>query len=261
MSHFITHKNIKVHYTDQGKGAAVVLLHGFLENLNMWKALTPYLIKKNRVICLDLLGHGQTECLGYIHSMEDMAEAVKAVLDHLRIRRCLIVGHSMGGYVSLAFAEAYPDHVKALCLMNSTARADSPEKKKNRDRAIAAVKQNYKTFVRISVANLFRPKNRKRFKDEVNTAKKEALQTPLQGIIAALEGMKIRADREILLHFSPYPKMMIIGRKDPVLSYDDLIDQTQNTDVEVVEFSDGHMSHIEHMNEFTDKIVHFIEKL
>ena len=60
MSHFITYKNIKIHYSDQGKGSVVLLLHGFLENSSMWENLIPHLIKRNRVISIDLLGHGKT---------------------------------------------------------------------------------------------------------------------------------------------------------------------------------------------------------
>ena len=92
------------------------------------------------------MGHGDSDCLGYVHSMEENAEIVKAVLSNLKIRKTIIIGHSMGGYVALAYAEKYPKEILGLCLMNSTANADSPERKINRDRAIIAVKQNYKTF-------------------------------------------------------------------------------------------------------------------
>lgn len=261
MSDFITYKNTRIHFTDTGEGNAVVLLHGFLENSTMWNDLTPLIAKKHRVVSIDLLGHGQTDCIGYIHSMELMAETVMAVIKHLKLRRIIFVGHSMGGYVSLALAEAYPDYVKGLCLMNSTARADSPQKKINRDRAIKVVKNNHKAFIRMSITNLFRPKNRTLFKDKVNNAKKEALKTPLQGIVAALEGMKIRQDREVLLHFSPYKKMMILGKKDPILDYNTLLEQTQGTDVQVVELPDGHMSHIEDFKSFSYNLMHFIENL
>jgi len=261
MSDFITYKNTRIHFTDTGEGNAVILLHGFLENLTMWDDLTPLIAKKHRVISIDLLGHGQTDCMGYIHSMEQMAEAVMAVIKHLKLRRMTFVGHSMGGYVSLALAEAYPDYVKGLCLMNSTARADTPQKKINRDRAIAVVKNNHKAFIRMSITNLFRPKNRTLFRDKVNNAKQEALKTSLQGIVAALEGMKIRQDREVLLHFSPYKKMLILGKKDPILDYDTLIEQTQNTEVQVVELPDGHMSHIEDFELFSYNLLHFIENI
>ncbi len=135
------YKNTKITYTDQGKGTAVVLLHGFYENKEMWNAFVPEFSKKHRIITIDLLGHGQTECLGYVHSMEDQADMVHHVLHELKIRKAVLVGHSMGGYIALAFAELYPDAMKGLVLLNSTSRADSDERKANRDRAIIAVKQ------------------------------------------------------------------------------------------------------------------------
>ena len=200
----LKYKGININYSSVGKGTAIILLHGFLENRSMWKPFISKISKRHRVVTIDLLGHGKTGCLGYVHTMEDMAESVKAVLSKLRLRRIVLIGHSMGGYVSLAFAEKYPGMIKGLCLMNSTPAADSKEKKENRDRAIAAVKQNYKSFVRISVTNLFRPKNRTIFSKELSRVKEEALKTPLQGIIAALEGMKVRKGRSQLFKKTQY---------------------------------------------------------
>ncbi|MFG6686875.1 alpha/beta fold hydrolase [Mariniflexile sp. HNIBRBA6329] len=257
----LKYKGIHINYTDIGKGKPVVLLHGFLENLTMWDAFIPKLSKNNRIICIDLLGHGKTECLGYVHTMGLMAEAVEAVLNYLKIEQATIIGHSMGGYVALAFAEKNPKASKGLCLMNSTALPDTEEKKQNRDRAIDAVKQNYKTFIRIAVNNLFRPKNRIAFADKIKDVINEALKTPLQGIIAALEGMKIREDRQHILQSSNFNKMMIISKKDPVLDYETLIKQTKNNNIFVVEFPDGHMSHIENESEFLIQIMHFIENI
>lgn len=256
----LQYKGINVFYTDEGNGNAIVLLHGFLENSTMWNPFIPELSKNNRIICIDLLGHGKTECLGYIHTMELMADIVDVVLNHLKINKSTIIGHSMGGYVALAFAEKNPDKLNGLCLMNSTALADTVEKKQNRDRAIVAVKQNYKTFIRIAVNNLFRPKNRIAFANKIKDVVNEALQTPLQGIIAALEGMKIRNDRTHILKLSSFKKMMIISKKDPVLDYNSLIAQTQNNNITVVEFPDGHMSQIENESAFLINIMHFIEK-
>ena len=255
----LQYKGITIFFTDAGHGNPVVLLHGFLENSTMWNTFIPELSKNNRIICIDLLGHGKTECLGYIHTMELMAEAVEAVLNHLKITKSTLIGHSMGGYVALAFAEKNPKALKGLCLMNSTALPDTEEKKQNRDRAILAVKQNYKTFIRIAINNLFRPKNRITFAEKIKEVINEALQTPLQGIIAALEGMKIRKDRQHILQPSNFKKMMIISKKDPVLDYLTLITQTLNNNIKVVEFPDGHMSHIENEVFFFQEIIHFIE--
>jgi pimeloyl-ACP methyl ester carboxylesterase len=254
----IHYKNTTISYSDIGNGIAVVLLHGFLENKTMWKDLTPILSQKNRVITIDLLGHGASDCLGYVHSMEDNAEIVKAVLSHLRIRKAVFVGHSMGGYVALAFAELHPNAVKGLVLMNSTAKEDSTERKHNRDRAIKAVKQNYINFVRLSVANLFSENNRERLENEIENVKLEALKTPLQGIVASLEGMKIRKDRQFILRDSLFPKLLILGEKDGVLIYKDNLLQIENTDVKLVTFPDGHMSHIENKEELGKVLIGFL---
>jgi len=257
----IIYKNTKISFTDQGKGTAVVLLHGFLENKTMWDKYVSALSKNHRVITIDLLGHGETECLGYVHTMEDQADMIFAVLISLRIRKIVLVGHSMGGYVALAFAELYPDNVKGLFLLNSTSRADSDERKINRDRAIKAVKQNHTNFVRISISNLFSEDNREVLAKEIEKVKLQALKTPLQGIVASLEGMKIRKDREVLLHFAPYPIQLVLGEKDGVLIYLETIDQIEGTKVELTTFPDGHMSHIENEKELKIVLLEFLKKI
>jgi pimeloyl-ACP methyl ester carboxylesterase len=254
-------KNTAISYTDQGKGTAVVLLHGFLENQSMWKAILPELLKKNRLITIDLLGHGATECLGYVHSMEDQSDVVNHVLHELKIRKAVLIGHSMGGYVALAFAELYPEAVKGIVLVNSTSRADSDDRKRNRDRAIVAVKQNYSAFIRMSIANLFSENNRERLDAQIEAVKLEALKTPLQGIVAALEGMKIRKDREVMLHFAPYPIQLILGKKDGVLLYAENCDQIKDSQVGLITFEDGHMSHIENQMELVTVLVGFLKKI
>ena len=227
----------------------------------MWNHFIPELTQKNRVITIDLLGHGATECLGYVHTMEDNADVVHAVLSELRIRKAIFVGHSMGGYVALAFAELYPDTIKGLVLLNSTARADSEERKKNRDRAIKAVKQSFVNFISLSIGNLFSENNRDRLAATIENVKKEALQTPLQGIVASLEGMKIRQDREVLLHLTPFPKLLILGEKDPVLNYEETKEQIENTAVQLITFPDGHMSHLENQDELTAVLKNFIKNI
>ena len=254
-------KNTKISYTDQGKGTAVVLLHGFLENQTMWKAFIPELSKKYRIITIDLLGHGATECLGYVHTMEDQADIVHHVLHELKIRKAVLIGHSMGGYVALAFAELYPDNVKGIVLQNSTSRADNDERKANRVRAIIAVKQNYSAFIRMSIANLFSEDNRERLADSIEEVKLEALKTPLQGIVAALEGMKIRKDREVILHFAPYPIQFILGEKDPVLNFNENVEQIEGTQVQLTTFEDGHMSHIENQAELLAVLSSFLKRV
>ncbi|WP_457618180.1 alpha/beta fold hydrolase [Lutibacter sp.] len=257
---YFLHKKTNVYYTSLGKGKVIVLLHGFLENSAMWTKIVNSLSKKYRVICIDLLGHGKTENHGYIHTMEDQANMVKAILDYLRLRKYILIGHSMGGYVSLAFARLYPKNVKGLCLMNSTALPDTKEKKQNRNRAIEAVKQNHKTFVKIAIPMLFSKENSKIFTSEIQQITKDALKMSPQGIVASLEGMKIRKNYTSLYKNNLFPIQLIIGKQDPALDYASLIKQTKNTKVNVIEFPDGHMSYIENRKEVTASLISFIKR-
>lgn len=247
----IIFKNTLIRYTDDGQGECVIFLHGFLENKHMWRPLIETFANDYRVIAIDLLGHGKTGCMGYIHRMEDQAEIVYQVLHHLKISKATFVGHSMGGYVCLALAHSSPSLFQGLALLNSTAKADSPERVLNRDRAIAAVKQNHNNFVRLSIANLFSENNREKLAPIIESVKSEALQTPVQGIIAALEGMKIRTDFEDLLATFTFKTLIVLGKKDPVLPFEDQKQDFKNHNINFVIFDDGHMSHIENKEALT----------
>lgn len=241
----LIYKNIPVNYYDSGKGTTLIFLHGFLENAKMWTDYMDHFSSKYRVISFDLLGHGETGCLGYIHSMEDMADAIFAVITQLKLKKVTLIGHSMGGYVSLAFAELYPDLVKKIILINSTARADSPERVENRNRAIDLIKKNAPLFINMAINNLFADHIRPLHQQAIDHAREEALKTPTQGVIAALEGMKTRIDREVLLHFAPYAISFILGQEDPVMPYEETQEQAIGTNATVSTLAGGHMLHIE----------------
>lgn len=257
----VSYKNIFLSYTESGKGSALVLLHGFLESAAMWNSLNSHLSKKYRVIAIDLLGHGQTGCLGYIHTMEDMADAVHAVITELKLRKIILIGHSMGGYVSLAFGELYPDMVKGMVLVASTARADHADRKLNRDRAIELIKKNSDLFVTMSLNNIFVEETKSLFLFEIEQTKTQALHTSKQGLIAALEGMKARPDREVLLHFSPYPIIMLSGIQDTIIPYTEAEEQVKGTPVQLKKLSGGHMLHIECETELMMHIKQFLKRL
>ena len=248
MHHYL-YKNAKIAYSDIGLGETIVLLHGFLENSKMWNFFIDEFQTSNRIVTIDLLGHGQSCCLGYRHSMEENAAVVFEILSHLSIQNYSIVGHSMGGYVALAFAERHPEMITKLVLLNSTAAADSDEKKVNRDRAILVVKRDYETFVRMAIGNLFANKNQETLRVIIEKTKLQALKTPLQGIVASLEGMKIRADRTTFFRNFAAKKLLILGQKDSVLNFDDAKKQAEKSNIQIVAFPDGHMTHLENTTE------------
>ena len=244
----------------EGKGDPLVLLHGFLENVDMWKDFIPQLSVNSKVICIDLLGHGKTECLGYIHSMEQMADAVFAVLDHLKIDKISCVGHSMGGYVALALAEKHEDLVLDLCLMNSTFEADDNERKILRARAAQMAQSNYESLVRMSFVNLFAPESKTQFKNEIEAALDLGLRTTKQGFIAGHKGMAVRPNRLQTFLNIKGKKAIIIGKKDWIVNEELLIKKIKNTTTEIILFSEGHMSHIENKSDLSYFLDLFIKK-
>lgn len=242
-----SYKGEQVTFSDSGKGRVIVLLHGFLGSHAIWKPLSENLSRSYRVIAIDLPGHGATPCFGYAHTMELMARCVKAVLDSLKLKKYVIVGHSMGGYAGLAFADLYPDNLKGLCLFHSTAYPDSEEKKRDRSRAIALVRSDKTVYTRNSIRNLFATKNLKYLKEEIQFATRIARGTSKQGIIAALHGMRDRPARDIILGLVEYPIMMVIGEQDNVLPHAQLMEQSQLMKNGMVLYleHDGHFGFLE----------------
>lgn len=234
-------------FSDTGKGRAVVLLHGFLGSQQIWEQTISNLSKSYRVIAIDLPGHGGSDCFGYVHSMELLAKSVKAVMDSLRLKKYVIVGHSMGGYAGLAFADLFPDNLKGLCLFHSSAYADSDDKKRDRTRSIRVVKANHHIYTTEVIKNLFATKNAKYLKSEISFAQKIAAKISKRSIIASLEGMKDRPNRDIILGMVHYPIMMVVGELDNVLPYQQLIEQSdliKNKHLLYLEH-DGHMGFLE----------------
>jgi len=210
----ITFRGKSINFTIKGKGKTIVLLHGFLESSKIWDTFSKKLSKKFKVICIDLPGHGRTENIAESHSMELMADVVKSVLDDQKVKACVMVGHSMGGYVTLAFAEKYQEILSGICLFHSAAHADSEEAKTNRDRTIKAVSNDHTGFIQRFIPDLFANSSIAKFKKEIDLLKKQASQTQKEGIIAALKGMKSRTDKLGLLKDIPFPLLMIIGKED-----------------------------------------------
>jgi len=245
MQEYITYKNSQISFYQQGKGAAIVLLHGFLENKAMWKNITDVLSKKNKVICIDLLGHGSSKNTGYIHSMDEMAASVKAVLGTLKIRKAILIGHSMGGYVALSFANLFPKNTKGICLLNSTVLNDSLEKVIHRNRAVIALKQQLATFIKIAIPNLFAPASKPSYPLEIEAVISEALTTSKQGAVAATEGMKTRKNYTDFFLDASFKKLVILGKDDPVLDLKTQLEIYKKTAIPIQILEGGHMSHIE----------------
>ena len=244
---FITFKRKEIHYTEKGRGDTIVLLHGFTEDLRIWKQFSARLSKNYRVICIDLPGHGRSDCLAETHTMELLAESVSAVLKHNQVKTCLMIGHSMGGYVSLAFASKYPRMLKGFGLFHSHCFADTPEDKKNRRRTIEVVKKDHFGFVSLFIPGLFPEDVQKKFSKEIEFLKWCAREIPREGIIAAQKGMLVRKDQTELLKTTKLPVLFILGLKDakaPVAKLWDMISLPAISESLILRDC-GHMGYIE----------------
>lgn len=213
---FLMAGDTALHICDSEQGErCIVLLHGYLESLLVWEEFVPLLYKQVRVVTLDLPGHGISEIKGETHSMEFLADTVKGALDALGIKRCTLVGHSMGGYVALAFCERYPERLERLVLLSSTPNADTPEKAENRRREIALVKAGKKEMLaRVAPSAGFAEQNRSRMKDAIEDLTEQVFLTEEEGIVALLNGMIARPDRNEMLRNSSVPQLFIFGKKD-----------------------------------------------
>lgn len=236
-----------IRYFVAGKGNPIVFLHGFLETAQIWDAFSTFFSGKAKVICLDLPGHGGTASFGEINRMNEMADCLAAVLRLEKCSNAVVVGHSMGGYAALAFAERYTELCKGICLLHSTAFDDSEEKKADRLRAIRVLEMNPSVFIREAIPHLFAPQNAERFANEINSLKNAALNTSVEGAAACLRGMRLREDKTKWIAKGKMPVLFIAGKYDQVVPLEKSLEQMQlHPSVKGLVLEDsGHMGFIE----------------
>jgi len=251
-----------IYYKNTGKGRNIVLVHGFLENHKMWNYLVDQLKETHNVLVMDLLGHGKSDGLCDVHTMEQQAKTINFLLQNIGMLNATIVGHSMGGYISLAFAELFPEKVSGLVLLNSHPFSDGDEKKKARERAIKSVETNYQAYVKAAIPSFFAPDNRNKYQKQIENLIEEALQMTPENIIAALKGMMLRKDRsDIFCKRTGYPKMWIVGKKDPLIDPDKIMELAEKCkEVDYIELSEGHMSYVENKKEMPLVIKNFLKR-
>lgn len=241
-------KGKNIHYTDKGSGNVIVLLHGYLESAEVWNGFADELSGEFRVIAIDLPGHGMSDVYGEIHSMEFMAEAVRDLLISSGISKVFLTGHSLGGYVALAFLELYPELLSGYCLFHSQPLADTPEAIEKRLREISIVKAGKKELMYPeNVRRMFADSNLVRMDREHQRSKEIASALPGEGIIAVLNGMIARPSRLALMEEGRVPCLWLLGAMDNYINCS-LIQQKvklpDNARTVILEGS-GHMGFVE----------------
>jgi len=251
-SKFISYQNKKIHYRVIGSGKPVLLLHGFGEDGNIWNELAEEFQNDLYVIVPDIPGSGQSEMLdgeniiptGRQVSIEDYAEVIKVILDKEIIAGCAIIGHSMGGYITLAFAKKYPEMLNRFGLFHSTAFSDDEAKKQNRLKAIDFIKANGAyAFLRTTIPNLFADKQHQ---TKIEELIEEGRNFTTETLIQYYQAMMNRSDTTDILKEFNKPILFIIGEKDNAIPLQSSLQQCYLPIISHVNILDvGHMGMIE----------------
>ena len=247
-----------LHYKVQGAGPTLVLLHGFLESMNMWDHLNEQLKGSYRILTIDLPGHGASKAMGTDLTMEKMAKAVADVLEREQISKAHFMGHSMGGYVLLSLLDLQHDLFESIVLLNSTSRADSEQRTKNREQALKLLAHNKDRYIAQAIKNLFAPEDRKDYVGQIDLLVSHAKQFPAVGIEGAIRAMMQRKDHTLTLKSYTGKKLAVCGNRDPLLSQEHNRGWTQASETDMLNLDCGHMAWLEQAVEIV-KIVHFIE--
>ena len=261
---FISFKEGRIHYTDSGTGPVIVLLHGYLESSEVWNGFAEKLSAKFRVISVDLPGQGQSDVYGEVHTMEFMAEAVKEILQDLKIRKAFLTGHSLGGYVTLAFLELFPEYLSGYCLFHSQPFPDPPAALEKRKREIGIVKMGKKNLMYPdNVIRMFASSNLEKFAGALQRSKDIASHLPGDGIIAVLNGMLLRPSRLSFMEDGDIPCLWILGSMDSYIPCELIqtkVKLPSNARV-VVLTNSGHMGFIEEEKRSLEVIKEFVNSV
>mgnify|MGYP001967999697 CR=1 FL=1 len=236
----------------------LVLLHGFLEDRSIWSNLYDSFSPNLSLLAIDLPGHGESGLREEVLGMTDMAEVVFHVMTVTQTTSAYVMGHSMGGYVALAFAEKFPQACEGLILLNSSCEADSPERIVNRKRALQVIKKNKDSFISMAITNLFSPSARKSFESEIKKLIKKAQAMEVKSIEASIRGMIERKDRTQFLRQWKRPKYLICGAEDPIIPFSASKNMALLTKTPLIRLDGSHMGWLENPSELK-KHLRFIE--
>ncbi len=249
-------------YSSEGKGTPIVLLHGFCEDSFVWKDYKDEFVDAGyRVICIDLPGFGGSE-LPEKASIEYYAAAVNAVIDDLGLPKIILVGHSMGGYTALAFAEKHAGKLLGLGMFHSHPAADDPEKLEGRQRSIEVVRaKGAALYVKQLIPGFFYEKFARSNTFLVDKLIHRAARYNPEGIIAALEAMASRPDRSEVLRHLEQPVLFIVGKEDQAIPSEPAMAQTTMAETASILIMEnvGHMGMFEAKKLTQQAILKFAE--
>jgi 3-oxoadipate enol-lactonase len=248
-------------YTDQGNGTPLVFIHAFPLAKAMWQPQVDALQDTNRVITIDLPGHGESEILLWNDTLEGYAKSIIGLLDHLRIAQAVFVGLSMGGYILFSLYRNHPDRVQGMVLADTKAPADSEEGKAGRhSMAELAFKEEASGIADLMVPKLLAPSTIEHRSEIVQQVRQMILHTSTAGIVVDLVAMAARPDSTGLLSTITCPTLIIVGEEDvatPVTESHDMTNRIPGSTLVTIPEA-GHLSNFEQPAAFNEAIRSFL---
>ncbi len=262
---YATINGVRLAYRERGRrhGTALLLIHGFPLDSRLWDAQLRGLAPWVRVIAPDLRGSGRSEVPPGPYTMDQHADDLAGLLDHLGVRRAIVGGLSMGGYIAFAFWRRYPERVRALILADTKAEPDSPQARAGRDAAAARVGEiGPAAYAQEMLPRLLAPASLENLRVREQTLRILAAQ-PAEGIVAALGGLRDRPDSRPTLPGITVPVLVLVGEDDALTPPTDAramaaaIPRAQTVLVPRA----GHLSPLENARRVNAALRQFIEQL
>ncbi|MFC5704376.1 alpha/beta fold hydrolase [Cohnella faecalis] len=246
---------------DEGTGTPIVLLHGYCGSHRYFEEILPILSAKYRVIVPDLRGHGSSSATEGVYKMEQLADDLDVLLDAMQLSKVFLFGHSLGGYVTLAFAQRHRERLLGYGLLHSTSLPDTGPGKTGRLKAVDQIRTGgISPFVDELIPKLFAKDHRETMKGKINFAKEIGYGTAPQGAIGCALGMRERSDRTNVLEMPDLPVLLLAGEKDDIITPDRRfpILKPKPHLTQVTLKGVGHMGMLEAPQEFADALISFI---
>lgn len=243
----ILYDHKKIVYYVSGAGNPIILIHGFGEDGEIWKQQAEHLSQNFKVIVPDLPGSGKSEIIADM-SMEGMAEVIHSIIHKEGIEACPVIGHSMGGYIALALAESYYNHVSALGLFHSTAYADSEEKKEARRKGIAFIGEYGPfAFLKSAIPNLFAPQSIDERPELAAQLTDRAHNFSAPALVSYYQAMMERPQRTNVLKSNKVPFLFVMGKYDNAVPMADGLKQCHLPEKSYIHIlqNSGHMGMLE----------------
>jgi pimeloyl-ACP methyl ester carboxylesterase len=252
----------QIFYRVTGSGHPVMLIHGFGETGDVWKHQVEYLQSKFLLIVPDLPGSGASEMVEDM-SMEGMAEVISQIREAEGYQKVIMIGHSMGGYITLAFASRYEDRLNAFGLFHSTAYADSEEKKSARKKGIAFIQKNGTAeFLQTTTPNLFSPATQAENPALIEAFFRGLNNFSIPAFVSYYESMMKRKDHTHVLKATSLPVLFVIGEHDTAIPKNDLLRLAHLPGlsyIHVLQHS-GHMGMLEESNKSNQVLDKFLSE-